>query len=119
MSARVVGAWELETFELVDAAGASRPWGDNVLGLLIYEPGSHMSVSITRSPPVPKPSDWEAMDDVLFYAGTYCERESGTVEHVVVVATDRERIGQTLSRTFKLAGDALTLSNSTASGGTA
>jgi len=114
-----VGAWKLSDFQIENAQGESRAWGRNMRGLLIYESGGRMSVSIIRDPAEPKPSDWEAMDDVLFYAGTFASPSAGIIEHKVEVATERDRLGQTLVRNVELNGDILQISNRTTSGGIA
>ena len=115
----LVGAYELQSFEIEDASGAVKQWGSNARGLLIYEPGGRMSVSIIRDAASPRPSDWEPLDDVLFYAGSFSSPSPGIVEHRVAVATERERIGQTMVRNAQISGKLLQISNKTASGGTA
>jgi hypothetical protein len=114
----ILGAWGLQSFEIEDGSGVTRPWGENMRGLLIYEASGAMSVSIIRDAPDPKPSDWEPMDDVLFYAGK-ASISGRKVEHRVEIATERERIGQALVRDAELTGDTLQISNRTACGGTA
>lgn len=107
----IAGTWSLESFEL-GAFQSSRPWGTNLVGLLIYTPDGYVSVGINRNI---SQSSFNVEEDSLFYAGTYKVISSQIVHHIQV-ATNAERINQEMIRQFELSGDILTLKGTSNSG---
>jgi hypothetical protein len=100
----IVGAWQLEEFRLVDAAGkVTRPWGPASVGLLMYTGDGYMAASIRSE---------DATRGVHFmgYSGPY-ELASDRVEHRVKVCSDPKLIGTTQVRRARLQDGKLVLSS--------
>lgn len=111
MIKQIQGTWALETFLIENLQNETRPWGQNISGLLIYNPSGHMSVSINKS--IEKKSEIEAqniLDSFLFYSGTYSV-EDKTVKHQVTQASNPARIGKEMHRFAVLESGLLTLTS--------
>ena len=54
---QIVGTWKLKKFT-ISANGKTKPWRENMHGLLMYNSDGYMSVAINSK------------TDVLFYSGT-------------------------------------------------
>lgn len=111
MIKQIQGTWALETFLIENLQNETRPWGQNISGLLIYTPSGNMSVSINKS--IEKKSEIEAqniLDSILFYSGTYSV-EDKTVKHQVTQASNPARIGKEMHRFAVLESDLLTLTS--------
>ena len=111
MIRQIQGTWALETFQIENLQNETRPWGQNISGLLIYTPSGHMSVSINKS--IETKSEIEAqniLDSILFYSGTYSV-EDKTVKHKVTQASNPSRIGKEMHRFAVLESDLLTLTS--------
>jgi hypothetical protein len=95
----LIGAWILEAFEIESPEGASRPWGRDSNGLLIYDAAGYMSVSINKAIEAdPEQTESENLfDSILFYSGTYAV-DGGIVRHRVTNASNPSRIGKDLIR---------------------
>jgi len=107
---QIIGTWTLLAFDLEDQEGSKRPWGRDAHGVLIYALNGHMSVSINKAIEE-EPGQNEAenlFDSILFYAGTYSISESAIV-HNVTEASNPARIGKSLIRHARLAGEILEL----------
>ena len=99
----VIGAWKLKSFE-IEKEGVSRPWRQNAHGTLIYSEDGYMSVSINSDH---SEDDW--LNSLLFYSGTY-EVQGTTIKHVVLNATNPDRIGNKLIREATFDGKQMSLS---------
>lgn len=106
MKDQIVGTWALDAFTIYPKEGGSRPWGQDVRGLLVYTDSGHVSVAINRSAASDSPKD--VLDSVLFYAGTYSV-EGNTIRHQVTQATNPARIGREMIRYAELDHSTLTL----------
>jgi len=106
---QVTGIWTLEAFTIYPKEGGSRPWGEELRGLLIYTESGHVSVSINKAV-VPKSGNAEKdiLDSVLFYAGTYSV-EGNVIRHQVTQATNPSRIGREMIRFATLENSTLKL----------
>jgi Lipocalin-like domain len=113
-AAAVVGAWSLETFDIVERDGTTRPrFGKNPVGYLIYSTSGRMSATLSGvHRPALEPSGEasssckESLTDFLSYAGTY-EIRGDRVFHHVQLSVFTNLVGTTLERQFTLAGDTL------------
>lgn len=109
MRDKVIGCWDLESFDIVDSSQKIRPWGKNTTGLLIYSPEGYMSVSINKD--VESNTEQETkniLDSILFYSGTY-SINGGEIHHQVFNASNPSRIGKSMIRYPSLNGELLTL----------
>lgn len=105
MNQKLIGTWELVTFEMEDLEGNRKPWGKNTHGLLIYTPTGHMSVSINKSlEPSGSGEAQDIYDSILFYSGTYSS-EGGLVHHQVAHASNPSRIGKEMIRNLRFFTD--------------
>ena len=102
----IVGAWDLQSFEITDKEKITRSWGENTRGLLIYTATGEVSVSINRDIVSAESNDF--LDSILFYSGTHIV-EGNVVTHNVIVASSPERVGRKLIRYAELNGDLLLL----------
>jgi hypothetical protein len=117
-AASVLGAWRLETFDVVEAGKSPRPrFGNNPVGYLMYTPSGKMSATLSgiHRPPFVSTavtpdveSKGQMLSDFLSYAGTY-EIKGDRVFHHVEVSVFTNIVGTTLERQFKLEGDTLTI----------
>ena len=49
LTSDLVSTWRLISYAELDDAGATHPWGENVVGRITYEPSGRMSVQMGRS----------------------------------------------------------------------
>ena len=118
---RFVGVWRLEAIRdrLPDGRAQDHPdFGPETDGFLVYTDSGHVSVQFMRRD---RPL-WQVEDDPTdaerseaargygAYAGRYeVDEAAGVVRHHVVTALIPGRVGGTLTRSFSLEGDRLTL----------
>ena len=88
----IVGSWHLKSFKLI-TNNKSKDWRLNVSGILIYSPDGYMSVAINSDT-----KDVEWIDSILFYSGTYRIISNNTIEHIVLNASSKDRIGKNMIR---------------------
>ncbi|HTU81287.1 MAG TPA: lipocalin-like domain-containing protein [Candidatus Acidoferrales bacterium] len=113
-SSAVVGAWSLESFDIVERDGATRPrFGPNPVGYLIYSAFGRMSATLSGTHrPALEPSGEasstckDSLSDFLSYAGTY-EIRGDRVFHHVQVSVFTNLVGTILERQFTIADDRL------------
>ena len=118
---KLVGAWELVSFEATAPDGAvSYPFSPDAIGLLVYTESGHMSVAFAEAgrPSFTSESRFSATDDeaaaayrsYASYFGTYDVGASpDTIVHNVVADLFPNASGSTRLRTVKLHNDTLTL----------
>ncbi len=94
----LIGTWRLRDFQQVTDGKTSRPWGDDMEGLIVYAPDGYMSVIIRRP------------GSVLGYSGPF-EIDGEAVLHHIKLATGPELVGTTQRRKARLEGDRLTLTS--------
>ena len=115
----IVGAWSLQSFNVDEPAGKSKPrFGPDPVGYLIYSADARMSAVLagTHRPPMTSPSGSAASEQArsesllnfLAYAGRY-EVRGDRVFHHVEVSVFTNLIGTTLERRFTLEGNTLTI----------
>lgn len=119
----LAGAWRLASSEVHHAGQAiERPWGPDVVGLLIYDPSGYMAVQIMRagrptrlSRPVPPP---EALGTIaeneavgyLGYCGRYeVDEAARTITHHIECSLLPEQVGTKLVRSYERRGRQLVL----------
>ncbi|MBV8491200.1 MAG: lipocalin-like domain-containing protein [Candidatus Eremiobacteraeota bacterium] len=115
-SSAVLGAWKLESFDVVEKDGTTKPrFGNNPVGYLIYTPSGRMSATLSgvkrpKFEPAAESSSAcaEQLTDFLSYAGTY-DIHGDRVFHRVEVSVFTNLVGTTLERKFVIAGDTLTI----------
>lgn len=116
----VVGAWRLETFDILEKDGGRKPrYGGNPVGYLMYSASGRVSAILSaqhRAKLEPPPSRVaesestciESIHPFLAYAGTY--RISGDrVFHTIETSVFTNLVGTTLERQFSISGDILTI----------
>ncbi len=114
----VLGAWKLESFDVVIPDKSRKPrFGPNPVGYLIYTPSGRMSATLSgihrpKFEPIAETAGSKAcaeqLTDFLAYAGTY-EIRGNRVFHHLDVSVFTDLVGKTLEREFHLAGDTLTI----------
>ena len=108
----LVGEWELSSFVLPDAGGASRPWWDDKpAGLIIYTAAGFVSAQLydTRRRPLGIRWDSAAADaaraqfaGLTTYYGTYVlDTVAHTVTHTVDGAMAPDWVGRKLVRGYR------------------
>ena len=107
MSNRFVGTWRLVSFVGRSADGSeTMDFGPTPHGCLMYDEGGRMSVHITHS---------DASLAYFGYFGRYTVgKNSGTVTHHIVGASDSKYAGTDQLRFFTLQGNRLVLSTAPA-----
>jgi hypothetical protein len=116
--ASVLGAWALESFDVIDPGKPRTPrFGPHPVGFLIYTPSGKMSATLsgitrpkfesTAAEPSAE-SRGQMLADFLSYAGTYDIR-GDRVFHHVTVSVFTNLVGTTLERRFSLENDVLTI----------
>jgi hypothetical protein len=112
----LLGGWTLVSWTANDAEGnvLRYPMGEDALGAIIYSPDGRMSAHLARKPDMADAGaeDGEApgLGDSLAYGGVLeVDEEAGVVHHHVDIASIPSWIGTTLTRTYELDGDTLTL----------
>ncbi|MER5203874.1 lipocalin-like domain-containing protein [Streptomyces sp. NPDC002825] len=103
----VVGVWRLVSYVDLDESGkpTEGPLGPSPTGLLIYQAGGHMSVSMMRGDHRTAPA---GTTHFMGYAGTW-RLDAGQVRHAVSVSAHAFQVGTELVRDWELEGDLLTL----------
>jgi hypothetical protein len=109
-----VGAWELVAQSELHADGTSvSAYGDNPLGLLMYQPNGWMSVQILRRERrsgMSLNSIHTARTEFLGYYGTYViNADAGTVTHFVIGSSFPAYISSQQHRRFRFDDDGATL----------
>ena len=97
----VIGSWKLSSFK-IKKNELAKDWRSKANGLLIYTKDGYMSVSINSE----ENDNW--LDSILFYAGTY-QVNDGKIEHFVLNASSKSRIGRNMVREATLNDKYLTL----------
>lgn len=116
--ARVIGAWRLETFDMVSKNGKKKPfYGPNPVGYLIYTPTGCVSATLQNPrraglmPPGVAQNETHCVESVgefLAYAGRY-EIRGNRVFHKLETCVYTNLVGTTLEREFELRGDILVI----------
>lgn len=101
----LLGVWDLQTFEITDPSGKTTPWAREVTGKLLYSEGGYVSVSINGSIESAQPTLEEVFDSLLFYCATFEVSPEGLLIHRVCNASDRNRVGRVMERTYSIQGD--------------
>ena len=105
----IVGAWQLKSFQAVDAAsGESRqPLGPRPRGLIVYTADGWMSAQLA-----PDDSDPE-LSEYIAYCGPFdIDEQTAIVHHAVSMATMPDLLLAPQYRQVQISGDTLTLSAS-------
>lgn len=109
LAKEVIGSWKLKSFQIESPEGATRDWGQNTHGLLIYSATGQMSVSINKDVVWESESEHEDLfDSILFYAGTY-QVQGNVIRHQVTEASNPSRIGKDMIRYADLSDKQITL----------
>jgi hypothetical protein len=109
-----VGTWKLLDYSfLYDDGRVEKPWGENVVGYLLYSAEGYMSGNLSpsgRRHNVEKAGDRKSSRkrDYIAYAGPYTV-EGDTVTHHVEVSLFPNWLGTAQLRYHKLEGDTLVL----------
>jgi hypothetical protein len=106
----IYGAWRLVDFIEEEKEGARAPWGEEMRGLLFYDPSGRMSVSITKKIEGESSDAQAVLNAILFYAGRF-RVEGDQIAHEVEVASAPSRVGKTLTRNATLREGVLELSS--------
>ena len=118
---RFIGAWRLVSFEEETSDGEIvYPYGENPIGLLIYDSSGRMSVQIMRRDREPFSSmEWQttpaeeikkALEGFTAFFGSYeVDDANKTVVHHVEGHVLPESVGKALRREFDFAGELLIL----------
>jgi hypothetical protein len=121
---QIAGAWTLVSIK----AGSAEPYGPNPKGVMFLAPGGQFSITIVRDG-VPKfasdnrttgtaDENKAAVLGSLAYYGTYAVNEKDQIIDMNVDASTYPNFnGSKQNRRFALAGDELTLTNPSPSGG--
>jgi len=109
-----VGTWQLADYAFLYEDGTlERPWGENVVGFLLYSPEGYMSGNLSpagRRQGVERTEAKKARcrRDYIAYAGPYSV-EGDAVVHHVEVSLFQNWLGTVQLRHYKLEGDRLIL----------
>ena len=118
---RFIGAWRLVSFEEETSDGEIvYPYGENPIGLLIYDSSGRMSVQIMRSDREPFSSnEWQSVPAeeikkategfTAFFGSFEVDADNKTVIHRVEGHVLPGSVGKVLLREFEFAGDLLIL----------
>ena len=118
---KFLGVWRLLSYEFRDEAGAvSYPFGQDTLGLIMYDRSGMMSVQIIRHDRPMFPSEdmfgaapetvKAAFEGLNTYYGPFSVNEvDRTVTHHVEAASMPNRIGSSQVRHYEFSGDKLIL----------
>jgi len=116
----VVGAWRLQTFDVLEKGGGRKPrYGANPVGYLMYSASGRVSAILSAQHRIklePPPSTVseseltciESIRPFLAYAGTY-RIHGNRVFHTIETSVFTNLIGTTLEREFSISGDLLTI----------
>lgn len=116
MDSKLVGTWELESYEIISREGIAQEWGTHVRGLLVYTPEGFVSVAVNKDPVATGKPEKDLLDSMMFDTGSF-EELGGDVVHHVAVSSDPERVGKELTRHVHLEGEVLTLTTPPEAGG--
>ncbi|MDG2332723.1 MAG: lipocalin-like domain-containing protein [Myxococcota bacterium] len=112
----LVGTWALERFELRLPDGETTyPYGEEVGGLLMYDPIGHMSAvfgsvkhPVSAEVDLEKAGASQSYDAFMSYCGPY-EIHGSRIIHRVAMSSLEAWTGTTQERSFEISGDVLTL----------
>lgn len=119
LAAPLVGSWRLRSFELRDEAGVTtRPWGDEVTGMLTYTADGCLSEQFgSAHRPALTHDDWVSASPTeidlaarhyFAYAGTFLI-EGNEVVYQLDVSLMPNWIGRTERRSWSISGGTLTV----------
>ena len=119
-SEALVGTWALESWEVVDSAGAvDRPFGEQPIGYIMYSPEGYMAVAFMPSsrPPFAAADilggtageKCAAVGTYISYCGRY-EVAGDRVRHHIELSLFPNWTGVTQERIVSLSGDTLRIS---------
>jgi len=121
LAERLLGAWELVSFELRGADGAIQPFGPDPIGVLYYDGGGRVFVHLAPRDRARAASDdnfggmtaQEALEAMTSYVG-YTSRweldeDGGFVIHHIELSAFENLVGWKQKRFVELSGDELTL----------
>jgi len=121
MTEKFTGAWRLVAFEEHGRDGeVIYPYGQDAVGLLVYDSSGRMSVQIMKRDRAPLSSaDWQtipaeevknAVEGFTAFFGSYeVDEANGIVIHRVEGHVLPDSVGKVLTRDFAFAGDLLIL----------
>lgn len=98
----LLGVWDLVSFEITSPEGVSAPWAREVTGKLIYSDSGYVTCSINGSVEKLEPTLEDLFDSILFYCATFEVAPGGALIHRVCNASDRNRVGRVMERSFVL-----------------
>jgi Lipocalin-like domain len=113
----LLGVWDLVSFEVAPPGGVRAPWSTSMTGKLIYSASGdsgYVCVGINGALPGGESRQatyQEIFDSILFYTGTFRVPSPGKLEHTVCNASDPNRVGRVLERTYELDRDVLKVSS--------
>jgi hypothetical protein len=118
-NAAVVGAWKLETFDVIEKGERKPRYGANPVGYLMYSASGRVSAILSalhRQELTPPPNTIaeselhciESIRPFLAYAGRY-RIQGNRVFHTVETSVFTNLVGTTLEREFSIHGDVLTI----------
>ena len=93
------GCWKLQTMQGIDAQGNMMlPWGENIDGLLIYDPSGWMSLQIVKL--YPQPDDTETFHS---YFGRFeVDYNQKIITHTIQSGSKKEWINSIQTRCFNI-----------------
>ena len=117
---RFIGAWRLVAFEEEGLDGELvYPYGQDAVGLLIYDSSGRMSVQIMKRDRAPLSADWQSLPAeeiksaiegfTAFFGSFEVDEANGVVIHRVEGHVLPESVGKALRREFTFSGDLLIL----------
>jgi hypothetical protein len=127
-AAKLIGSWTLESWTLTAPDGQTEfPYGENAVGCLIYTENGRMAAHLMRRKRTLFASENRrestieersaAFLDYFSYCGPYTVQPiPQTVTHHVEACSSPNWVGTDRVRTFRLAGDSLTLEAALADG---
>lgn len=107
----ILGGWELASFTSrnVDTGEVAHPLGEHPHGLILYTADGYMSAQLARNPDG---------GGYIAYGGRFTvDEHTATVRHDVTISRLPELLRQPQVRQASLAGDRLTLTATTSTGG--
>jgi Lipocalin-like domain len=122
LRSRLIGAWQLVNFVMRDTAtnAEERPWGEHLLGLILYTHDGYVSAQLQRPRRAPfvhdDPFNATAVEyaaagsSCIAYSGRFFVDEAGqSVCHEMAVSFFPNWLGQRHTRKVKIAGEFLQL----------
>ncbi|MEN5250096.1 lipocalin-like domain-containing protein [Alcaligenes aquatilis] len=110
---KLIGVWQLQSFEFVPADGSPRypGLGPNPIGQLIYTETGHMGAQLGSSSRTAQDHCQSLLDTYLAYAGTFeVDEASQCVTHLVDMSLYPDWVGVPQLRLARFTQDALELS---------